>query len=62
MKRALIAVGHKILLASYSILKDKVNYKELGGSYLQERKKDKKITNLVKQLQDLGMIVAVSQN
>ncbi|MBF0121277.1 MAG: hypothetical protein HQK79_20780 [Desulfobacterales bacterium] len=29
-KKALIAVGHKILIAAYHILKDKVKYKELG--------------------------------
>ena len=43
-KRALIAIGHKILIATYFILKDKVAYKELGGEYLQEIKKDKQIT------------------
>lgn len=42
-KRALIAVGHKILIATYFILKDKVEYKELGYKYLQNLKKDKKI-------------------
>ncbi|MDP2058161.1 MAG: IS110 family transposase, partial [Flavobacteriaceae bacterium] len=35
-KKALIAIGHKILIATYFILKDKVAYKELGAEYLQE--------------------------
>ena len=48
-KRALIAVGHKILVASYLILKDKTPYKELGGDFLTNRKKDKKVTQLIKQ-------------
>ena len=54
-KRALIAVGHKILIASYFILKDKIPYKELGGDFLTNRKKDKKVTQLIRQLKDLGV-------
>jgi hypothetical protein len=38
-KRALIAVGHKILIAAYFILKEKKPYKELGGEFLINRKK-----------------------
>ena len=38
-KKALVAVGHKIFIMCYHILKDKVPYKELGGNYLDERKK-----------------------
>lgn len=54
-KRALIAVGHKILISAYFILKDKSPYKELGGEFLVNRKKDKKVTQLIKQLKDLGV-------
>ncbi|GHS90085.1 IS110 family transposase [Bacteroidia bacterium] len=60
-KRALIAVGHKILLAAYIILKDKVPYKELGSDFLIEKKKDKKVGALMKQLKDLGVEVTVLQ-
>ena len=56
-KRALIAIGHKILIAAYFILKDKTAYKELGGEFLINRKKDKKVTQLIKQLKDLGVEV-----
>ena len=59
-KRALIAVGHKILIATYFILKDKVEYKELGYEYLQNLKKDKKIKikslSSVKIIPDMGVI------
>jgi len=48
-------VGHKILIAAYFILKDKTEYKELGGEFLINRKKDKKVTQLIKQLKDLGV-------
>jgi transposase len=33
-KKALVAVGHKILISCYHILKYKVAYKELGENYL----------------------------
>jgi hypothetical protein len=51
-KRALIAVGHRILIAC--ILKEKTPYKELGGEFLINRKKDKKVSQ---QLKDLGVTV-----
>ncbi len=53
-KRALIAVGHKILIASYFILKDKVPYKELGSEFLQDKKKGKQINYYLNQLKELG--------
>ncbi|MEA3317233.1 MAG: IS110 family transposase [Bacteroidota bacterium] len=54
-KRALIAVGHKILIASYFILKDKVPYKELGSEFLQNKKKGKQINYYLNQLKKLGI-------
>jgi hypothetical protein len=60
-KRALIAVGHKILIAAYYILKNKEKYKELGGEFLLNRKKDKKVLYLMKQLKDLGVEVQYAQ-
>lgn len=60
-KRALIAVGHKILIASYFILKDKTPYKDLGGDFLLNRKKDKKICTLLRQLNDLGVKIEYAQ-
>ena len=53
-KRALIAVGHKILIAAYFIIKDKVPYKELGSEYLQDRNKDKRVKRHLKLLKELG--------
>ncbi len=60
-KRALIAVGHKILIAAYFILKDKVEYKELGYDYLQNLKKDKKIERHLKILKELGIEVEIKK-
>ncbi len=53
-KRALIAVGHKILQISYFIIKDKQPYKELGGNYLELRKEQTIVKGLTKRLQKLG--------
>lgn len=60
-KRALIAVGHKILIAAYFILKDKVEYKELEYDYLQNLKKDKKIERHLKILKELGIEVEIKK-
>ncbi len=61
-KRALIAVGHKILIAAYFIIKDKTEYKELGYEYLQELRKDKKISRHIKILKELGLEVTIKNN
>lgn len=49
-KKALIAVGHKILIAAYFIIKNKVAFNELGENYLTNFKKDKLIEFYRKQL------------
>lgn len=60
-KRALIAVGHKILVATYFILKDKVAYKELGGEFLQDKQKDKQITRHLRILKELGVEIEIKK-
>ena len=60
-KRALIAVGHKILIAAYFILKDKVAYKELGAEFLQNNNKDKRIKRYLKLLSELGAEVELKK-
>jgi len=56
-KKALIAVGHKILKAAYFILKNKETYKELGGDYLDKKTKEKQIKRHLQQLRKLGVDV-----
>jgi len=58
-KRALVAVGRKILIAAYFILKDKQAYKDLGPMYLQQRNKNRKIDRHLKQLEELGVQVEI---
>jgi transposase len=57
-KKALVAVGHKILIAAYFILKNKESYKELGGEFLESRNKEKQIKRHLKKLRDLGVDVS----
>lgn len=52
-KKALIAVGHKILIASYFIIKNKVAFNELGEDYLLNYRKDKLIAYYKRQLEIL---------
>jgi transposase len=60
-KRALIAVGHKLLIMCYHILKCKVPYKELGARYLDTRKKDRIVKSYVKRLANLGFMVTLKE-
>jgi transposase len=52
-KKAIIALGHKILIATYSILRDKVQFKELGEDHLHNYRKDRLIAYYQKQLEKL---------
>ena len=57
-KRALVAVGHKIIIAAYFILKSKESYKELGGGFLDKKNREKQIKRHLRQLRDLGVNVS----
>lgn len=52
-KRAIIALGHKILIATYFIIKDKVAFKELGEDHLNNFRKDRLIAYYQQQLEKL---------
>jgi hypothetical protein len=61
-KKALIAVSHKIIKATYYILKNKVEYKEplLQIERANERNKQKNIQKSVSQLLKLGFSVRLT--
>lgn len=59
-KRALIAVGHKILCAAYFIIKNKEPYLELGAEYLESRKRKNQIQSLIAKLNSLGVNVEIA--
>ncbi len=59
-QRAIIAVAHSILIASYHILNDQTPYHELGGDYFARRADPDRIAKrLIAQLERLGHAVAV---
>lgn len=60
-KKALIAVGRKILIAVYFMLRDKVSYKELGAEYLEKMTKDKQIKRYLQRLKELGVEVELQK-
>jgi transposase len=59
-KKALVAVGHKIIIAAYHVIKNKEAYKEpeLNNS---PKHKTKKIKSYLSKLKDLGIEVEIKQ-
>jgi transposase len=53
-KRALVALGHTILVIVYHILKRGTIYQELGGNYLDRLEPERTTRQLVKRLEELG--------
>jgi transposase len=61
-KRALVAVGHRLLEVLYGILKKGQPYRELGADYLDKRQdKERLKERLIQRLEKLGMKVAVQE-
>ena len=58
-KRALMAVGHSILITAYHILKDQREYKDLGRDYFDRLDPDRLQRYLVRRLESLGLQVTV---
>jgi transposase len=54
-KKALIAVGHKILCAAYFILKNKQEYREPDQEVYREKRKQAQIGHYLKRLHELGV-------
>ena len=61
-KKAVVAVAHSILIAAYYILRDDVDYKDLGGDYFARRADPQRQTRrLVAQLERLGHTVTLQE-
>ena len=60
-KKALVALGHKILIMCYHILKYRHPYKELGVDYLDRKRKDKIARSYIKRLNHLGYQVILQE-
>jgi len=53
-KRAIVAIAHRILLGIYHVIKDGVDFRDLGGDYLTLRNKSQKVFHLRKQALAMG--------
>ena len=53
-KRAIVALGHTILIAAYHMLKDEVDYVDLGSAYFDRRRHTRTTKHLVSRLESLG--------
>src|SRR5206468_9081758 len=60
-KKALVAVGHSILIIVYHVLQDRRSYQDLGGAYFDRRNVDKQRKRLIRQLESLGVKVTVEE-
>ncbi len=58
-KRAIVAVAHSILVIIYHLLTRHEPYRELGGNYFDERKRESVADRLVHRLENLGYQVAL---
>lgn len=58
-KRAIVAVGHTILVIVYHVLKTKQPYRELGADYWERTKAAQLKRYLVQRLERLGLPVPV---
>ncbi len=58
-KKASVAVGHTILIATYHKLKDNKTYQEFGGSFFDNLHRQALERRLIGRLQDLGYSVVL---
>lgn len=60
-KRALLAIAHSMLVTIYHMLKDGTDYRELGASHVASDEILRKKTSLIRQLEQLGCTVSISE-
>jgi transposase len=53
-KRALIALGHTLLVIIYHLVKDGTTYHELGGDFLEQLEPERLTRQLIRRLEKLG--------
>jgi transposase len=58
-KKAIVAVAASMLTAAYFMLRDGVEYADLGGAYFAQRDVEETTKRLLRRLRDLGVVVEV---
>ena len=61
-KRAIVAVGHSILVAAYHMLVRRQSYQELGHQYFDQRQQQSTARHLLRRLEKLGIEVTVQNS
>lgn len=61
-KRALVAVGHSLLVIAYHLLNRQATYAELGSNYFEQLHRSRLEQNLVQRLEKLGYKVTLEAN
>jgi transposase len=59
VKRAIIAVAHRRVIAIYHILSKREPYRELGGNYLDARSKERLVNRMCHRIEALGYSVSL---
>jgi hypothetical protein len=60
-QEAILAVAASMLTAAFHMLRDGVEYHDLGPAHLDRHDRTKTINRLVKRLRDLGCAVEIPQ-
>ena len=60
MKKAAVAVAHRVLMLAYSIIRDGTTYREAGGDVYDRRNPERTAKRLVRRLQRIGFEVTVA--
>ena len=60
-KRAVVAVGHSILVICYHMIKNRTRYQDLGKDYFQRRNEDALVMQSLKRLEKLGYTVSLEK-
>jgi len=60
-KRAVVAVGHSILVTIYHMIKNRTSYRDLGADFFQNRNKEALVKQNIKRLQALGYNVVLEK-
>ena len=58
-KKAIIALGHSLLIIAYHVLKRRVDFQDLGPTYFDERDRTNVERRLVRRLERLGYKVVL---
>jgi transposase len=60
-KKALVAVGHSLLVIAYHVLKSRASYQELGGDYFDRRHEEQRKLRLIRQLEAMNFKVTLEE-